>query len=160
LLWAIMCIVWARKEIWRDSWHSVGDKIVLSLFTFVFFLVVATMPVMIITNIFPDKVEKWSADCGTLVSLRNSNETRGDFVLGTGEIEGVEYLYAMKESDGLYNRFKIRMSDVTLKESSDLNTTAELYCNKVYNFGHYMIDGDDCLLVVPKGTILKHMRIE
>lgn len=101
-----------------------------------------------------------------IYSLRNSSETAGSFILGSGTINEVEYCYVMyKTENGAYRRHKILMDNIEIVESSTLAPAVYSleytrksrsglikYTDSVSSTGDYRI-------VVPKGTVIEQFKL-
>jgi len=111
---------------------------------------------------YPDKVEKYSVHTKTFTTLKNKDKLSGSFILGTGTINSTEYIRGfIKDENGYFVRDEVTMSSVKIFETEEMKDRAEVWCTKnIHNTFGEMIRKDDCLLKVPKGTILQRMELE
>ena len=117
-----------------------------------------------------------SAKSISLVSLKNTSETSGSFVLGTGMIEGTEYYYYFYKTCGEgYARGKIKVYKAILYENNSIEPQLKWieeipnrkWMTLLFSFGgilinHFeevLIDQHNFELIVPKGTIIQQFQV-
>ena len=97
-----------------------------------------------------------------IYSLKNQNDTEGDFLLGSGNIEQKEYYYYFYKGVNGYNRGKINVNSVSIQETN--SRRAEL----VEIYRTYSQDGfirwqpqstNRYIMYVPKNTIIKQFKV-
>jgi hypothetical protein len=98
-------------------------------------------------------------------SLKNSNDVSGSFVLGSGNIEQVEYYYYYyKDINGYFKRGKKKVNNTVIEERE--NTTPRIerkytqYKSRTGIVESYS-DGstEEYKIVVPKGTVISKFEI-
>lgn len=106
------------------------------------------------------KIEKMSEK--EIVSVRNIDSISGNFCLGTGTIEGTEYLYTMvKEKNGAYTRRQDKMSDIKIYMTNV--SPRRIVYNKIYygkiSKGRYDGNVSHIDIYVPYGTIIEKFEV-
>ena len=102
------------EELIHKILHSFGRGLAGAGIGFVAGLIILIVLSAIITPLLPNDISNHSIN---LVSLKNTSETSGSFVLGTGTIEGVEYYYYFYKTRGGYARGKIKAYKAILYEN-------------------------------------------
>lgn len=99
-----------------------------------------------------------------ITSIKNNDEIKGHFSLGSGTIEQVEYYYYYYRSTEGYVRGKQRVDECFIVEdNTDIPHIEERYCHYESKSGlfKYVDDNSNCRykIVVPKGTVISKFEI-
>ena len=146
-----------------------GDGIVAStIVTLIFSTVIGLLSslLFLIPNTFIPKEEKeYSSVSHKIVALKDTKESKGSFILGSGYIDEELYYYYFEEtSEGLKKR-KLRASDCYIKY--DDNPRVIEYTHTGYKKAyHYIYATPEVIHVtyyviyVPKGSITNEFKVD
>lgn len=94
------------------------------------------------------------------VSLKTGTTSDGGFLLGSGTIEGLEYIFAMSFDGKYYRKEKIKATNLLIEEVDYLKDKAELfYAVKEHEIWGRRVDCRHKLIKIPKNTVIKNIQI-
>lgn len=95
-----------------------------------------------------------------IYSLKNKSDIDGDFALGFGTIETVEYYYFYYKSEYGYERDKLPTNEVSIIESTkrpEIKEVFSTYKGKHLKWGKQ--SKDKYIMYVPRGTVIKRFFV-
>lgn len=99
-----------------------------------------------------------------IYSLKNQNDTSGDFFLGSGAIESTEYYYYFYKGQNGYRRSKERVYDVSIQET-DSRRPEIVKIIKTYSHEKSFIKwtpqthSENYIMYVPTNTIIRNFKV-
>lgn len=144
----------------KTYWASIGDYILFSIIGSIFGFIVGCI---IATALPMSKCDKHYSY--NIVNLQDNNSIKGNFFLGSGQIEGkMKYVFYYEEN-GLYKMNQIDYDKVSIKYSDDqakVNVTEVDLTDSLINY--FGIDWDlgnkTYIIEVPKGTIQNNYSLD
>lgn len=161
ILLVIGCIVFAYKG-WKDCDAVVG-------FLILFSGLLLSIQIVLLAFAALSNVE-YGQQHQDIVSLNINSTVSGDFFLGSGSIDEVEYYFYYKKcADGGYLKEQIPVVETKIYETNDISprlqwTEVRSLENKYTSFfigasGYYFVDQEDFKFFVPEGTIIKEFSV-
>ena len=98
-----------------------------------------------------------------IISLKSGSETEGNFSLGFGTVEGVEYYYCYQDlGNNRYIRLKVAADSVIIVENSKIKP-CYTYCYSKTKYPNWLPDIElergNQQLIVPKGTVIRKFSL-
>lgn len=147
--------------LWRKVCNDVEDWLYSLLSNFI----ASCCTVALLISIDTKEIETSYKYYCNIHSLKNSNDVSGSFVLGSGNIEQVEYYYYyFKDINGYFKRGKKEVNRTVIEERA--NTTPHIekkYTKSVSRTGVINSYSDSSLdeykIVVPIGTVINKFEV-
>lgn len=104
--------------------------------------------------------EEYSGKYIPIVSLERGYSVKGNFVLGTGSIEGEEYYYMYNSlGDNTYKLFKLPCDEYVVKETNEIPPgIRKIKITRTLGKLYSIDEEDEKIINVPKGTIIKEFK--
>lgn len=146
-------------------WRKVCKESVDWVFSLIGNFIVSVFTIFILISADQKEVETYYKYYCNIHSLKNSNDVSGSFVLGSGNIEQVEYYYYyFKDVNGYFKRGKKEVNKTVIEEEE--NATPHIERKHVKNmsrtgFIESYVDNslEEYKIVVPTGTVINKFEV-
>lgn len=137
---------------WVPGYCFLGSMLGAILYVFVTTILQATLQTTSVMNL----------DC-KIISMTNAEHVEGNFILGTGSINGVRsYLYKIQYADGGVREYTAPVYGTTVYETNDAPCVKRFVRTISYDisFLNVVPNSDYYCFYVPKGCIIKEFKIQ
>lgn len=154
-LWILYMLLWRKSCKEYFDWFA---SIFLNFF-------VALLTVAGFIQLDQKKVDENYYHSYYIYSLKNQEKIQGDFYLGSGSIEQVEYYYFYwKDVNGFYNRGQEEVNKTVIEESDTCRPHTEVlnykYISRTSLVSVYGEEEQERYkIVVPRGTIINNFEV-
>lgn len=146
-------------------WRKVCKELIDWVSSLFFNLVASVLTVFLLIAADQKKVETYYKYYCNIHSLKNSNDIRGSFVLGSGNMEQVEYYYYyFKDINGYFKRGKKEVSETVIEERENIVPHIERkhikYISRTGFVESYSdFPSEKYKIVVPPGTVINKFEV-
>jgi len=161
LLFCIISVAFTLWGVFRDWYFSWGVCVFYGVLAFM----IGAVPGIIIASFIPVKTER-VVETKHIQTLQDNSSVSGEFLLGSGRIEGKMKYVFYYESDGGYRMKQVDCSGVLIK-STKSTPKVEIYKKKltddfINNFGLFtwFERKNKYIIYVPKGTIKHNYNLD
>ncbi|MGQ1928193.1 hypothetical protein [Ornithobacterium rhinotracheale] len=94
------------------------------------------------------------------MSLERGSSFKGEFMLGTGSVEGKDYYYMYNDlGDSTYKLFKLPCDEYVIKETNEIPPgIRKVKVTRTFWKFYEIEEKDEKIINVPKGTIIKKFK--